>query len=1070
MRLDSLDLLAFGPFENVRLDFGAEPALELVFGVNEAGKSTALRAISGLFYGIPERTSDAHRFPMPALRIGAAIRTTRGEELAFVRRKGRGATLHDPGSAEPIDEARLERLLGGISETMFQSMFGLDYATLSQGAEALLAGRGEVGQSLFDAGGGRGTSDVLASLREECEALFKPAGKNQTINQLLARLKQARERVVLASRSGQAYEQQVSALEAMRREQAARSAERLRLTTERSRLSRLVRVLPILVSMRELEARLESLRDVPLLATDARERRVRAEAGRARAEGDVLRLAGELRELDERVRGLTVLADERAVLGASEVAELERLRGVVLGARGDLPRRRAELAALDDEADTLARELGRSPMRGLEAPRLDRVVEAKIERLRGLRVTLDERLVQCERSVSQAVSRRAALETRLGALPLEADHARLEAACARARREEGELGRKAALFVEREERAKTAEMRAKIELDGLVLVGGVPTEEHLSTARAGRDRLLALATGEPTDAAFAALARAIDEADKLADRLRRESERVSLHARLVAELGGCERARLECDEGFVALQGRSEELSGELCAWLDRSEPTPTPKPAATPTPKRTKEPTPVTKGRASSECAVALARLGELLDHGELDLAARKARARERRELSREHDERAREHDEAARSLEECTREAAAAAVEWAAALEPLGIEPSRSVEEVAQLLVVTRSIASTLGKARDLRRRIDGMERDAADLEALARRLAARHAEVGDAGCALGLSEELVLRHKRAHAASVELPALSDKRAQAERMLADVKAELVAADAELERLVVSAGAAALEGLARAEDASQAKRQLEAERATFERALAEAGDGATRDELEQATRGVDRDEARARLEELERTLEELDLEIGERHREIGNHESGLTTRFELHEGAFDDAQHVESCLAELRTHAEAYAVRRLASELLGAEIERYRSQNQGPVLAAANALFPRLTRQSFTGLRVEYRGDGAALVCVRPDGRDLEIEALSQGARDQLYLALRLATVLRFADKSEPMPLVLDDILVHFDDARSRAAFEVLFDVAERVQILFFTHHEHLLELARSVAPPGRLRVHRLG
>jgi uncharacterized protein YhaN len=60
-------------------------------------------------------------------------------------------------------------------------------------------------------------------------------------------------------------------------------------------------------------------------------------------------------------------------------------------------------------------------------------------------------------------------------------------------------------------------------------------------------------------------------------------------------------------------------------------------------------------------------------------------------------------------------------------------------------------------------------------------------------------------------------------------------------------------------------------------------------------------------------------------------------------------------------------------------------------------------------------------------------------------------------------------MPLVLDDVLIHFDDDRARAALDVLGEVARTTQVLFFTHHARLVELARAVLGPDRLAEHEL-
>ncbi|MBV9145022.1 MAG: hypothetical protein JO065_03845, partial [Acidobacteria bacterium] len=50
------------------------------------------------------------------------------------------------------------------------------------------------------------------------------------------------------------------------------------------------------------------------------------------------------------------------------------------------------------------------------------------------------------------------------------------------------------------------------------------------------------------------------------------------------------------------------------------------------------------------------------------------------------------------------------------------------------------------------------------------------------------------------------------------------------------------------------------------------------------------------------------------------------------------------------------------------------------------------------------------------------------------------------------------PFPVVLDDILINFDDARSLATLEVISSLAKRTQVLFFTHHRRLVDLGARV------------
>lgn len=78
----------------------------------------------------------------------------------------------------------------------------------------------------------------------------------------------------------------------------------------------------------------------------------------------------------------------------------------------------------------------------------------------------------------------------------------------------------------------------------------------------------------------------------------------------------------------------------------------------------------------------------------------------------------------------------------------------------------------------------------------------------------------------------------------------------------------------------------------------------------------------------------------------------------------------------------------------------------------------------------------------------------------MSDGTRDQLFLALRISALEQHLESSEPIPFILDDIFVNFDDERIAATFQVLRELAKKTQIIFFTHHNHLSDILKSVAP----------
>ena len=83
-----------------------------------------------------------------------------------------------------------------------------------------------------------------------------------------------------------------------------------------------------------------------------------------------------------------------------------------------------------------------------------------------------------------------------------------------------------------------------------------------------------------------------------------------------------------------------------------------------------------------------------------------------------------------------------------------------------------------------------------------------------------------------------------------------------------------------------------------------------------------------------------------------------------------------------------------------------------------------------------------------------------VSVVGLSDGTRDQLFLALRLAGIERHLQDREPVPLIIDDILVNFDDARARSTLQCLAELATKTQVLLFTHHQHVVDLAKAVNP----------
>jgi uncharacterized protein YhaN len=144
------------------------------------------------------------------------------------------------------------------------------------------------------------------------------------------------------------------------------------------------------------------------------------------------------------------------------------------------------------------------------------------------------------------------------------------------------------------------------------------------------------------------------------------------------------------------------------------------------------------------------------------------------------------------------------------------------------------------------------------------------------------------------------------------------------------------------------------------------------------------------------------------------------------------------------------------------AATLLGAALERQAAAADQPLLARIGDAFRAITAGAHAGVAIEADGHRQCMVALGADGSSRKpIDQLSEGTRDQLYLALRIAALEDYAALAPPLPFVADDVLQTFDDTRTIAALGALRDLSEHVQVIALTHHPHVAALAEAL-PAG--------
>ena len=231
---------------------------------------------------------------------------------------------------------------------------------------------------------------------------------------------------------------------------------------------------------------------------------------------------------------------------------------------------------------------------------------------------------------------------------------------------------------------------------------------------------------------------------------------------------------------------------------------------------------------------------------------------------------------------------------------------------------------------------------------------------------------------------------------------------------------------------------------------------LADLADGVDEARLVEEMNAFDPDAAAASLTELERRDEELGLEEKERYAERDRLQR-KREEFESGIGAEAALQQRRNAEAELVDAARRWAVLKAASALLGGALDDHRARRRDPLMTRAGEAFATLTGGAFSGLDQSfYDDDEAKLEACRPNGERAAVAHLSEGARDQLYLALRLAYTQDYAARAEAPPFIGDDIFASFDDFRTGAGLEALAAMGNRIQPILFTHHLHVVEAAR--------------
>jgi len=1164
LKISKLDLIAYGHFTNISLDFNTgSNKFHIIYGANEAGKSTILRALNGFFYGIPKNTGDSFLHDNNKLRIGAVLEKSSGEEVELIRRKGNKNTLLD-SAGNPVDEGIIRNFLDGVEQDIFKTMFGLDHRGLTQGGEDLLSGGGKVGESLFAVvSGGKSLQEIIGEMENEASQIFKSGGSKPELNILISEYKKVKKEIQnssVAAREWEAKEQELI----QNRAALGKIIEKMReKQKEMARMQRIKRSLPKIAQRQEKMDRLEAMGSVIILPESFKEERIEI-FNQLKHNRESLKKAQ-----TEKKRLLTEIEASKVSAGVLKyrvliTSLLKRLENYVKYCE-ELPAGKADVQRLEKELNSILAELDPSlspeDARNLQIPL---VLKEKIKELdRKYKPLLSdvqnaqEQDKKCSLEVKEKQAEIDKCEKPADAekLKVVVDNAQklgdiekdfkqtadevigIEKQCLvdiqKMGRWQGTLDEMEKLSLPLLESIdcyndeytdlnaewknvskdidKTKEQIRKYdaELKHLEILEKIPTEDELKEARTQRERgwllvrkswldrepdIQAEKEFDPNNPLDIAYEYSVINADETSDYLRRDAQSVARKTGLLLQK---EEANMSLETSFEyqnELRTKFEDFNKrwiklwapagvqpltprEMRGWLEKANELI--KQAGSIRKDRLKMHSLKEKiehhkgkilavmektGEKSVDISLSLA---ELINQGKKLIQKIDSQNINLQKLEDSLKERQKNLHMAGEKLLQVNAKLGLWQSTWQELMEKLNLDPAASPEIVMTILEKREQIFLKQTQIAD-KQLINTQQEEY---------IASFDKEIDK------LLDELNMEREKKTSSEI-VDNLSNMLSQAEivvRNRENVKLRgdeineyydiINKAESQLEKMLQQAACKDYTELEKAENSSSELLKLKEKLKNLDEQLVTDGEGLGLKEIIAEGESATADLLKVKLAEIGDELKALEDKRSVLDGDVRLLEEQLKKMDGSSDAAAEAAFRAQSLLTVMKEKSKEFMRLQLAIVLIRKAIEEYRERNQGSIIEKTGQIFSALTLNSFSGVKVGFNdNDEAILMGIRTStGEGIEVHAMSDGSCDQLYLSLCLASIEQHLDNKEAVPLILDDLLINFDDQRAREALKVLGQFTSKTQILFFTHHSRLLELAQEVLPAEDLVIHNI-
>jgi len=1045
LRLLSLVIEGFGVFRDLRLPGNGEfgRGLTVLAGPNESGKSTLLAFLRRLLYGFPDARSKENPYPpLSGGRHGGRILVSdeTGRRIwieRFSGSKGGPVSIREDRGAE-LPGVVLPDLLGHVPAQVFRNVFAFTLQELA--AFETLAAEG-IRERIYSAGLGTAMSPAKAAdeLATQKAELLKSRGKAR-MNDDVAALKEKRSALRAVGDLQGEYDRLSNELAAAEEHSARLAGLAMEKQEALLRAERLVEARPHFVILRSADEELASLGGQPFPEAGLeRYNRIKDKLEEVHnsleeVDQELARNAGELARLD---------VDEVLLGHAEEIESLRRDLGKCQAAENDLPKRETELKEAEEGLRDALRDLGPDWTEG-EASGFDLSIPRR-EEIRRWKSGADEVLITLhdaeirERNAEEAVA--AAKRTR--------DVAKDEME---------KLPKPAGPEDIAERRQAVRQLRTVAHEVRLTQQQEASFEERLrekETERQGlaEERELAVTLPKWPAWVFALAGFAGAATVAIAQLPRAWGAFFLVSGMLVA---GC---YAWLSVWLSKLRQRTIEIRERRLTRID----------AAISGLRNEQANAAAKKADLSATLEEPLKRLGlrdvppaveiERLD---AEMEEQQRRADQWKRAQAELTKAEKQLQEAEQNLAAAVgaREEAAAADRdqkrnWEQWLRSAGLPTTLSPDGALEFLTKAESARSNLRRISELRHRVGGIKRVISDYlrEASAMLQACGRPEEASVSAV----DRLVRDLEAARDALKDRQNLRKEQKRLEGRRSHLLIRLQGLEAQRGALFRAATSENEEDFLAA--ASRARRRAELDKELKDaRRLLETllGSG---DSLEQGIDELGRtspeeSEMKARrlneeIEQLRRQMQGTDQKVGELRQQVRG--------VETDERASRLRAEIKSLEEDLLDDGHRWAILTLARAILRRTQQKYERERRPRVIEEAEGFFGEITGGRY---RVVSPVGEARIELESNDGKRKTLEELSTGTAEPLYLSLRFGYICELGRQGQPLPVIMDEVLVDFDPERARGAARGIARLADSHQVLLFTCHPETVALLHEVAP----------